>query len=171
MQDITTEQLTEKQAAFVEYYVSSGGKVGIAATKAGYSAREQGSRLLRDPKIIKIIQQRMMDEIGVAAVSALTTVKKLAKSARSDYVRLEAAKDLLDRAGYKPPERVDHRVAADLSVSFDVAPRQIEGSVVPDGSPEDRGGQKRRVKASDPLSHGKKPLKVRCTHAVPFETP
>lgn len=145
MQDLQTEQLTEKQMAFVEHYVSSGGKVGIAATKAGYAGREQGSRLLRDPKIIKIIQQRMMDAIGVHAVKALATVAKLSQSARSDYVRLEAARDLLDRAGYKPPERVDHRIAADLSVSFDVAPRpttEIEGEVMQSGSQEDRGGSK-----------------------------
>lgn len=127
-------ELTDKQQAFVSYYVASGGKVGIAATKAGYATRNEGSRLLRDPKIIKLIQEKMMDAIGVQAVSALGTVVKLARSARSDYVRLEAAKDLLDRAGYKPPDRQLIKVSGDLSVTFDIAPQAI--NVTPEGGVE-----------------------------------
>lgn len=122
MHDIQTQELTPMQEAFVEHYVQTGGKVGISATRAGYSDRTRGSQLLRDPKVIKAIQLRMLDEIGTSAVSALGTVKKLAKSARSDYVRLEAAKDLLNRAGYVQPDRHLIRVSGDLSVSFDIAP-------------------------------------------------
>jgi phage terminase small subunit len=127
-------QLTDKQQAFVDLYVSTGGKVGIASQRAGYADRAQGSKLLRDPRVIKAIQERMTDAIGVHAAAALGTVVKLAKSAKSDYVRLEAAKDILDRAGYKPPERVDHRLSGDLSVSFDIAPTAID--VTPRGGVE-----------------------------------
>lgn len=136
MQDVETRELTEKQDAFVSAYVASGGKVGLAATRAGYASKNEGSRLLREPKIIKAIQQRMQDEIGTAAVSALGTVKKLAQSARSDYVRLEAAKDLLNRAGYVPPDRQLLKVSGDLTVSFDIAP---QGPVI-DHKPEGGGG-------------------------------
>lgn len=123
MHDIT---LTDKQEAFVSEYVATGGKVGIAATRAGYASKNEGSRLLRDPKIIKLIQERMTQAIGVHAVSALATVAKLSKSARSDYVRLEAAKDLLDRAGFKPPDKQLVKLSGDLSVSFDIAPQPID---------------------------------------------
>ena len=136
MQDTALEGLTDKQAAFVEHYVSTGGKVGIASKRAGYAGREMGSRLLRDPKIIKAIQQMMTDAIGVHAVTALGTVVKLVKSARSDYVRLEAAKDLLDRAGFKPPDKALLKVAGDLTVSFDIAP---QGPLI-DIKPEGGGG-------------------------------
>lgn len=135
MQDtIQTSQLTTKQELFVELYVQSGGKVGLSAEKAGYADRSIGSKLLRDPKVIKRIQELTLEALGTHAVHALHTVAKLSKSARSDYVRLEAAKDLLDRAGYKPPERVDHRVSADLSVSFDITPAQPVVDVSPDSS-------------------------------------
>jgi hypothetical protein len=123
MQDVETRELTDMQAAFVDHFVATGGKVGIAATRAGYADRAQGSKLLRDPKITKAIQQRVHDEIGTAAVSALGTVVKLAKSAKSDYVRLEAAKDLLNRAGYVPPDKHLLKVSGDLTVSFDIAPQ------------------------------------------------
>lgn len=121
-------QLTEKQEAFVSAYIATGGKVGIASQRAGYASKNEGSRLLRDPKVIKLIQERMTDAIGVHAVAALGTVVKLAKSARSDYVRLEAAKDLLDRAGYKPPDKQLVKLSGDLSVSFDIAPQPIDVS-------------------------------------------
>lgn len=127
MQDnLQTPSLTDKQEMFAELYVRSGGKVGLSAEKAGYADRSIGSKLLRDPKVIKRIQELTLEALGTHAVHALHTVSKLSRTARSDYVRLEAAKDLLDRAGYKPPERVDHRVSADLAVSFDIAPKVIE---------------------------------------------
>ena len=39
---------------------------------------------------------------------ALETVELLMKTSKSDTVRLSAAKDLLDRSGFKPRERVVH---------------------------------------------------------------
>lgn len=110
----------------------------MSATQAGYADRTAGSALLRNPRVIKAIQQMMHDAIGVHAVAALHTVSKLAKSARSDYVRLEAARDLLDRAGYKPPDKQLVKLAGDLTVSFDISPEghQIEGHT------DSRGGSK-----------------------------
>jgi len=148
MQHLT---LTDKQQAFVDHYVSTGGKVGIASQRAGYSSRTSGSTLLRDPKVIKAIQERMTDAIGVHAVAALGTVVKLAKSARSDYVRLEAAKDLLDRAGYKPPDKQLVKLSGDLSVSFDIAPQAI------DVSPQEGGVGKQGHITSDPPPNEKSP--------------
>lgn len=138
MNDISTSQLTEKQELFVDLYVRSGGKVGLSAERAGYADRSIGSKMLKDPKIIKRIQELTLEALGTHAVHALHTVAKLSRTARSDYVRLEAAKDLLDRAGYKPPERVDHRVTGDLSVSFDITPTAQVIDVSPE--PDHKGG-------------------------------
>lgn len=138
MNDISTSQLTEKQELFASFYVASGGKVGLSSERAGYATRTEGSRLLKDPKVIKRIQELTLEAIGVHAVGALHTVARLSKSAKSDYVRLEAAKDLLDRAGYRPPERVDHRVTGDLSVSFDITPTAQVIDVSPE--PDHKGG-------------------------------
>jgi phage terminase small subunit len=119
----TETNLTEKQQAFVSAYVASGGRVAKAAEAAGYAAPNEGSRLLRNPNVLKAIQQAVMDDLGSAAVSALSAVKRLVRSANSEYVKLEAAKDILDRAGFKPPERVAVAIAGDLKVSFDIAPQ------------------------------------------------
>jgi hypothetical protein len=41
---------------------------------------------------------------------AITALRKLVDEADSDAVRLSAIKDILDRAGYKPREKVDVNV-------------------------------------------------------------
>lgn len=120
MQQLEKKALTAKQAAFVREYVANGGVVGAAAEAAGYAAPNEGSRLLTNPNVISEIQKQMLAAIGTHAVSALDTVAKLSRSAKSDYVRLEASRDLLDRAGFKPPDRIDHRLDGQLSVSFDI---------------------------------------------------
>lgn len=118
--EVTDSKLTDKQAAFVSAYIASGGVVGLAAQTAGYASDNEGSRLLKNPNVINEIQKQMLAAIGTHAVSALDTMVKLSRSAKSDYVRLEASRDILDRAGFKPPDRIDHRVDGTLSVSFDI---------------------------------------------------
>ena len=47
-------------------------------------------------------------------------IMKLATGAKSEYVKLEAAKDILDRAGFKPVDRSQVQVAGDIRVSIDL---------------------------------------------------
>lgn len=42
-----------------------------------------------------------------SAIKARQEVESLAFKSKNDYVRLNACKDILDRAGYKPKEEVD----------------------------------------------------------------
>jgi hypothetical protein len=51
---------------------------------------------------------------------AAARMLKLSQSAKSEYVQLEASKDILDRAGFKPPERHQHQVQGDIKVSIDL---------------------------------------------------
>lgn len=116
-------QLTPKQQRYVDHYVANGGNQGEAARAAGYppkSADGQASRNMRNPLIQQAILKATAQRIGFAAVPALNTVIGLSAAAKSEYVRLEASRDLLDRAGFRPPERVDHRVDASLTVSIDL---------------------------------------------------
>lgn len=45
---------------------------------------------------------------------------ELSQSAKSEYVQLEASKDILDRAGYKPIEKSMNLVAGTIQVSIDL---------------------------------------------------
>ena len=45
---------------------------------------------------------------------------RLATNAKSEYVQMEASKDLLDRGGFKAPDRVQHQVGGNLSIKIDL---------------------------------------------------
>jgi len=103
------KNLTDKQELFCTYYVSSGGRGSIAARDAGYSensCREQSYELLRKPHIQDRIRQLMEQHFGTIAPDMASVLKNLALNARSELVRYNSAKDLLDRAGFKGMDKV-----------------------------------------------------------------
>jgi len=116
--------LTGLQDSFVDAYVENGGNALQATKTAGYSetsARGLAGKLMKDPKILQEIYRRTVSRMAVLAPGALAKVQKLSENARSEYVQLEASRDLLDRAGMKAPDRVDHRVAGDVRVTIDLS--------------------------------------------------
>ena len=58
--------------------------------------------------------------MGVSATVASAKLVQLARGAKSEYVQLEASKDILDRAGFKAPERHMHMHAGDITVQIDL---------------------------------------------------
>lgn len=51
-------------------------------------------------------QQQMKENFGSLAVDAQKELKKLLKS-KNENIKMQAIKDVLDRAGYKPQEKVN----------------------------------------------------------------
>jgi phage terminase small subunit len=116
--------MTLKQDAFVDAYVANGGQGTQAAKDAGYSesgAHVEANRLLKNPLIIQEVHRRTVMAIGAALPSALKTITRLSSGAKSEYVQLEASRDLLDRAGMRAAQRIDHRVDGELRVSIDLS--------------------------------------------------
>lgn len=118
------QKLTDKQIALVDIMVAEGLKPAQAAEKAGYAAGKSGYvsayRSLKTAHVQAYMHQRMTEEFGLSAVAALNTTRRLAERAKSEYVQLEASKDLLDRAGYKPIDRAQVQLAGDIKVSIDL---------------------------------------------------
>ena len=117
-------KLTDKQTALVDTLVANGCTIGKAAEMAGYAAGESGRvtacKALKLAHVQQYMMQRMNEEFGLSATLAAGTVRRLATGAKSEYVQLEASKDLLDRAGYKPIDRSQVQVAGDIRVSIDL---------------------------------------------------
>jgi phage terminase small subunit len=116
-------KLTTKQNQFIDAYVANGGNGSAAAREAGYaesSAHVEANRALKNPLIVQEIFRRTTLAIGAALPKALNTVVRLSESAKSEYVQLEASRDLLDRAGMKAPERIDHRLDGEFRVTIDL---------------------------------------------------
>jgi phage terminase small subunit len=119
-----TRKLTTKQTALVDTIVANGCTIAKAAELAGYSSGESGrvtaTKTMKLPHVQQYLMQRMNEEFGLSATLAAGTVRRLAMGAKSEYVQLEASKDLLDRAGYKPIDRSQVQVAGDIKVQIDL---------------------------------------------------
>ena len=98
---------TSMQETFVKEFVLTGNATQ-SAIKAGYSSKTayQKGHQLKNQFTVEIedaTRQAMRDAIP----GALAQIKQLAAAADSESVRLQAAKDILDRAGLKPTERIE----------------------------------------------------------------
>ena len=99
--------MTEKQDKFIESYVLTGNATR-SAIAAGYSektAKVKGYQLKNQlhNEIQKEVQKAILDKIP----ASLKWLSDLAAGAESESVRLGAIKDILDRAGLKPVDKVE----------------------------------------------------------------
>ena len=117
------DKITDKQMDFVEQLVTNGGKLEEAAVNAGYSktsARRQAYALLDKPHVMEAYMRTLANELKANAGGAAKTITQLASGAKSEYVKLQAAQDLLDRIGMKAPDKVQHSVTGDVNISIDL---------------------------------------------------
>ena len=123
MNDLTKE-LTPRQILLVDTLVATGCTITEASQIAGYakgdSGRVSASKALRTHKVQQYMQSLVMNSIGLNATKASIRLMQLSESAKSEYVQLEASKDILDRAGYKAPDKHMHLHAGDIKVSIDL---------------------------------------------------
>lgn len=119
-----TRDLTQKQRALVDTLVATGCTITEAAAEAGYAAGESGrvtaSKTLKLAHVQSYLMQQVAENLGISAARAAARMVQLATSANSEYVQLEASKDILDRTGYKPPDRAQAVVDGDIRVSIDL---------------------------------------------------
>lgn len=107
---------TPAQRKFAEEYVKGGMKDATAAYRIAYPnnkgkyIKEDAWRALRHPNIrqlIEEIQQDSRSQFVVMAPEAIDRLLDLAMNAQSEKVRLEANVEIIDRAGLKPPDKVE----------------------------------------------------------------
>ena len=124
MNTLVNRKLTPKQTKLVDTLVATGCSIRQAASDAGYAQGESGrvsaSKTIRLPHVQQYMMSRIQDQLGLNATMAASKVMTLAQGARSEHVQLEAAKDILDRAGFKPIDRAQVQVAGDITVSIDL---------------------------------------------------
>ncbi len=116
----TPNNLTKKQNTFIQQLLETGGDVRKAAKNAGYtdkSALSIGYQMLRLPHVIEAYKELIWHKLATSAASSVNTINSLAVNAQSEYVQLNAAKDVLDRLGYKQQDV--HTNVGKVVVSFD----------------------------------------------------
>ena len=121
--------MTDKQTAFVKEFALTGYETQ-SAIKGGYSektAYQKGHQLRWQ------FQHEIEDETGrlmqAAVPGALAQVVDLAARATSEQVRLQGAKDILDRAGLKPTERIEQVTIEKSAEKLRKELAQLMGSV------------------------------------------
>ena len=120
--------ITGQQKSFIDEYIKFGRRNQTqAAINAGYSpksAESQASQLLKNPKVSAYLEEREND-ISQAIkrefiFDALEAKKVMAQLMNDDdvpeNVRLSAAKDFLDRAGFKPIEKQEVENSGDIGI-------------------------------------------------------
>ena len=116
---------TDKQDVFIEEYCLTG-NAAKAAIKAGYSekvAKQRGYKLKE--QFAKQIEERTKKMLQDSVPGALSHLRTLSTDAISEAVKLGAIKDILDRAGYKPAERIEQTISHSEK-SIDELKRELE---------------------------------------------
>jgi len=118
-------KLTEKQMKLVDTLVATGCSITEASRIAGYAKGDAGrvtaSKALKIPHVQQYMMQAIAESMGINATKALNKIVQLSSNAKSEYVSLEASKDILDRAGFKAPDKVMHSHVGNVNVKIDLS--------------------------------------------------
>lgn len=119
--------LSPKLMIFVSEYIKHGNATH-AAIAAGYSektAYSAGPRLLKNVDVQQYLnktEQNLNRDLRTLfveeALQAFETMRDLMKNSGQDNVRYSAAKDILDRAGYKPVDKVVADITTEIVVDL-----------------------------------------------------
>lgn len=122
---MTLVKITEKQKKLVDTLVAKGCSIKQASEDAGYAKGESGrvtaSKALKTPHVQQYMMQAIAESMGINATKALNKIVQLSSNAKSEYVSLEASKDILDRAGFKAPDKVMHSHVGNVNVKIDLS--------------------------------------------------
>ena len=123
MKKALAESINPRAKLLVDTLVSTGCSIKEASKVAGYkgnSARVSASKMLHKPEVQAYMMSRIQQTIGISSAKAVNKLMSLSNGAKSEYVQLEASKDILDRAGFKAPDKHQHLVAGNFSVKIDL---------------------------------------------------
>ena len=104
------DRLTIKEKKAADHYIDNGNKIKAIdyaytmGTKGGSKTNKQKQYNLNSMSTQVFNRKRVQDYLQEQSSSAASRVVDLSITADSDAVRLNANKDILDRAGFKPKE-------------------------------------------------------------------
>ena len=117
-------QISGKAKSLVDTLVATGCTITEASKLAGYKgnyARVSASRMLRKPEVQAYMMQEIQRGFGLNSAKASAKLVALSQGAKSEYVQLEASKDILDRGGFKAPDKHMHLLSGDFKVNIDLS--------------------------------------------------
>ena len=113
------KRLSPLRRRIIEHIVATGDNQSATA-RALECNRVSVAKALADPSVQEELHRQVGDKLSIAAAIAGNTLVNLAASGKSEYVQLQAADSILDRTGFKPPDRQMHAVQGDIRISIDL---------------------------------------------------
>tara|TARA_B100001093_G_scaffold407759_1_gene396441 strand:+ start:1852 stop:2286 length:435 start_codon:yes stop_codon:yes gene_type:complete len=111
------EKITEAQQELVHVILHDGCNPTEASKRLGRN-KAWAFNTLRKQHVIEYRQQLAMMTLGWDATQAMATMRELLNS-NSQYVRLEAARDLMDRAGFRQDVKTTTNTAVQINFNVD----------------------------------------------------
>ena len=112
---LSIEERQDRDSDFIAEFINNGGNATQAAKTVGVSdgsASTVGYRMKN--RLINDIEAAQKEALKGYASKALHQIQTLAETAVSENVKLNANRDLLDRAGWKPVEKSEITEVSDL---------------------------------------------------------
>lgn len=116
MTEEKTWEPTEHQLAFAKNVVETNFENITESYRKAYPkasakwAQQDAHQLMRNPKVKALIEQIQQDtrsKFVLLAPAALERLEDLAENADSEVVKLKANQEILDRAGFRAPDKVE----------------------------------------------------------------
>lgn len=111
-------KLTETQQRVADYIAEYGAKGKKTAEALGLPTQTVYS-VLKQQQVRDYLAERVSEAIGIGAARAINVLIDLLEH-KSGYVRLQAAQDLLDRAGYAPVQKQAIAVKGEFTFTVDL---------------------------------------------------
>ena len=112
---LSIEERQDRDSEFIGEFINNGGNATQAAKTVGVSngsASTVGYRMKN--RLINDIEAAQKEALKGYASKALHQIQTLAETAVSENVKLNANRDLLDRAGWKPVEKSEVTEVTDV---------------------------------------------------------
>ena len=117
--EIRKKQLSPLRLQMIEHVVATGDGHSAPA-RALNCNRSSVVQAMNDPYVQEVLQQKVGERLTRASAIASNTLIKLARQGKSEYVQLQASDSILDRTGFKPPDRSIHQVQGDVSIRINL---------------------------------------------------
>jgi hypothetical protein len=117
--ELRKKDLSPLRLQMIEHVVATGD--GHSATARALNCNRSSVVLaMNDPYVQEVLQQKVGERLTRASAIASNTLIKLARQGKSEYVQLQASDSILDRTGFKPPDRSIHQVQGDVTISINL---------------------------------------------------
>ena len=112
---LSIEERQDRDSDFIAEFINNGGNATQAAKTVGVSDRSASTVGYRmKNRLINDIEASQKEALKGYASKALHQIQTLAETAVSENVKLNANRDLLDRAGWKPVEKSEVTEVTDV---------------------------------------------------------